>query len=138
MDIITEIMELFGAAYLGDFSKYMFQSGGYSPVFYVMLLLPLIVAFVYYIVLDHILLAQVRKWLMIGAGTAAVATIVSLIIAHQKIAGYTFSQNILDAGVGSADFLSFGFIIFVYSALLFLVFSVIFKSFSSRSRNIPF
>ena len=42
MDIITEIMELFGAAYLGDFSKYMFMSGAYSSVFYVMLLLPIL------------------------------------------------------------------------------------------------
>ena len=138
MDIITEIMELFGAAYLGDFSKYMFQSGAYGPVFYVMLLLPLIVAFVYYIVLDHILLAKFRKWLMIGASTAAVATVVGTIIAHQKLTGYTFSQNILEAGIGSADFLSFGFIIFAYSALLFFLFSLVFKSFSSRSRNIPF
>ena len=138
MDIISNILELFGAAYLGDFSKYMFQSGGYSPVFYVMLLLPLIVAFVYYIVLDHILLAQVKKWLYIGLGTAAVATLAGIFIAHQKISGYTFSQNIVDAGIGSADFLSFGFIIFFYSALLYFVFSLIFKSFSSRSRNIPF
>ena len=39
MDIISNILELFGAAYLGDFSKYMFQSGAYSSVFYVMLFL---------------------------------------------------------------------------------------------------
>jgi hypothetical protein len=138
MDIISNILELFGAAHLGDFSKYMFQSGGYSPVFYVMLFLPLIVAFVYYIVLDHILLAKVKKWLYIGLATAAVATLADIFIAHQKISGYTFSKNIVDAGVGSADFLSFGFIIFVYSVLLYFIFSLIFKSFSSRSRNIPF
>ena len=138
MDIISNILELFGAAYLGDFSKYMFQAGAYGTVFYVMLLLPLLVAFVYYIVLDHILLAQVKKWLYIGLGTAAVASLADIFIAHQKISGYTFSQNIVDAGVGSADFLSFGFIIFAYSALLYFVFSLIFKSFSSRSRNIPF
>ena len=107
-------------------------------MFYVMLFLPLIVAFVYYIVLDHILLAQVKKWLYIGLATAAVATLVDIFIAHQKISGYTFSKNIVDAGIGSADFLSFGFIIFAYSALLYFLFSLIFKSFSSRSRNIPF
>ena len=61
MDIISEILELFGAAYLGDFSKYMFQSGAYSPVFYVMLLLPVIVAFVYYVVLDHMLCCFLRS-----------------------------------------------------------------------------
>ena len=138
MDIISNILELFGAAYLGDFSKYMFQSGAYSSVFYVMLFLPLIVSFVYYIVLDHILLANLRKWMLIGVVTGAVATVAGIIIAHQKIQGYTFSQNILEAGVGSADFISFGFIVFVYCALLYFVFSLILKSFSSRCRNIPF
>jgi len=138
MDIISNILELFGAAYLGDFSKYMFQSGAYSSVFYVMLFLPLIVSFVYYVILDHILLANLRKWLIIGGVTGAVATIVAIIIAHQQIQGYTFAQNILEAGIGSADFISFGFIIFAYSALLYFVFSLIFKSFSSRCRNIPF
>jgi hypothetical protein len=85
MDIITEIMELFGAAYLGDFSKYMFMSGAYSSVFYVMLLLPILVAFCYYIVLDHILLAQTRKWLIIGAVTSAVAALAGVFIAHQQV-----------------------------------------------------
>ena len=131
-------MELFGAAYLGDFSKYMFMSGAYSSVFYVMLLLPILVAFCYYIVLDHILLAQTRKWLIIGAVTSAVAALVGVLIAHQQVEGFTFSQNILEAGISSADFLSFGFIVFAYSALFFFVSSLIFKSFSSRSRNIPF
>ena len=47
-------------------------------------------------------------------------------------------QNILNANIGSADYLSFGFIVFFYSALLYFVFSLLLKSFSSRSRNIPF
>lgn len=138
MDIITEIMELFGAAYLGDFSKYMFLSGAYSTVFYVMLLLPLIVTFIYYIVLDHILLAQRRKWMIIGAVTGAVAAVAALVISRQQIEGYTFYQNIIETGVASGDYMSFAFIVFAYSALLYLIFSIIFKSFSSRSRNIPF
>ena len=138
MDIISEILELFGAAYLGDFSKYMFLSGGYSPVFYIMLLLPIIVAFVYYIVLDHILLANVKKWLLIGSVTSAVAALVGMLIANQKIKGYTFAQTITDTGMGSADFLTFGFIVFAYSAIFFFLASLILKSFSSRSRNIPF
>lgn len=138
MDIISEILELFGAAYLGDFSKYMFQSGAYSPVFYVMLLLPIIVAFVYYIVLDHILLANVKKWFLIGAATSAVAALVGVFIANQKIESFTFGQSITETGMGSADFLSFGFIVFAYSALFFFLASLVLKSFSSRSRNIPF
>ena len=138
MDIISEILELFGAANLGDFSRYMYDAGAYGSVFYVMLLLPLLVAFVYYIVLDHILLAQLRKWLIIGTTTSVVAALVAMFIAHQQIEGFTFAQNIFNVNIGSADYLSFGFIVFFYSALLYFVFSLILKSFSSRSRNIPF
>ena len=135
---IKELFELFGAAHLGDFSDFMDISRAYSTTFYVMLLLPLLVTVVYYIVLDHILLAQLRKWLIIGVSTSAVAALVAMFIAHQQIDGFTFSQNILNANIGSADYLSFGFIVFFYSALLYFVFSLLLKSFSSRSRNIPF
>ena len=69
---------------------------------------------------------------------SAVAALVAMFIAHQQIDGFTFSQNILNANIGSADYLSFGFIVFFYSALLYFVFSLLLKSFSSRSRNIPF
>ena len=129
---------MFGAAYLGDFSKYMFQAGAYSSAFYVMLLLPVAVAFVYYIILDHILLANRKKWLIIGAVTSGVAALINIIIAHQMITGFTFSNNIIETGIGSGEFISFGFITFAYSALFYFISSVILKSFSSRTRNIPF
>ena len=54
------------------------------------------------------------------------------------INSFTFAQSITDTGVGSENFLSFGFIVFAYSALFFFLASLILKSFSSRSRNIPF
>ena len=138
MDIISSLFELFGAANLGDFSMYMFRSGAYSSAFYVMLLLPIAVAFVYYIVLDHILLANTKKWLIIGAVTCAVAAVVNIIIAHQMISRFTFSKDIIEIRVGSGEFISFGFITFAYSALFYFIASVILKSFSSRTRNIPF
>jgi len=138
MGIITEFFELFGVAYLGDFSKFMFQSGAYTTCFYFTVGIPLLVTFVYYILLDHILLAQVRKWTIVGGVSAAVAAVVCMSIAYQRIKGFTFMQNITDADVTSADVLSFGFIVFVYAALLYVVLSVVLKSFSSRCRNIPF
>ena len=75
---------------------------------------------------------------IVGAVSAAVAAVVCMSIAYQRIKGFTFMQNITDADVTSADVLSFGFIVFVYAALLYVVLSVVLKSFSSRCRNIPF
>lgn len=138
MNFITEFFELFGAAYLGDFSKFMFQAGAYSTAFFVMLLIPIAVAFVYYIVLDNILLARFKKWLLTGVCTCAAAAVIDIIIAHQKVEGFTFSANIMDTTIGSGDYLAFGFIVFVYSAIIYLLSSLLLKTFSSRCRNIPF
>lgn len=135
---IKELFELFGTAYLGDFSNYMDISRAYGTAFYVMLFLPLLVTVVYYIVLDHILLAKTRKWILIGVVTCAACAVVDMVIAHLKLDGYLFSTNIMNANIDTGDYLSFGFIVFVYSAILYCIFSIILKSFSSRSRNIPF
>jgi len=135
---IKELFELFGAAHLGDFSDFMDISRAYSTTFYVMLLLPLLVTVVYYILLDHILLARTRKWLIIGVVTSAVAALADMAIAHLKLSDYVFTSNIMNANIDSGDYLSFGFIVFAYSALLYFIFSMILKSFSSRSRHIPF
>ena len=138
MDFTTDIFELFGGAYLGDFSKYMYQADVYGSVFYVTLLIPVAVAFLYYIILDHILLARNAKWMMIGGGTALACTVISLLIARTKLQGHLFMQNIHNADIGVDDYVTFGVIVFGWAALFFVVFSIIFKSFSSRCRNIPF
>lgn len=138
MEFTTDIFELFGGAYLGDFSKYMYQADAYGSVFYATLLLPVAVAFVYYVVLDHILLAKNSKWMMIGALTAVASTVISLIIAYTKLNGYVFMQNIHNADIGVDDYVTFGLITFGWAALFFALFSLIFKNFSSRCRNIPF
>ena len=138
MEFLTDIFELWGAAYLGDFSKYMYQADGYSSVFYVALLLPVAVAFVYYIVLDHILLARTGKWALTGVVTGVVAAVVSAVIAHAKLGSYIFRNNQYDADIASSDYITFGIIVLVYALLFFLIASLLFKSFSSRCRNVPF
>ena len=130
---IKEIFELFGAANLGDFSDSMDISRTYSTTFWVMLIIPLLITVLYYIVLDHILLAKTKKWLLIGVGTCATTAVIDMLIAKMTMGDYITNTHI-DFG----DYLSFGFIVFIYSALLYFVFSLILKSFSSRSRNVPF
>ena len=135
---IKEIFELFGAAYLGDFSLYMDDSRAYSTTFWVMLIIPLLVTVLYYIVLDHILLARFKKWLLIGVGTCATTVVIDMLIAKMKMGNYIFTSGIANTHIDVGDYLSFGFIVFVYSALLYFILSLILKSFSSRSRNVPF
>lgn len=133
---IKEIFELFGSAYLGEFSNQMDLSRTYSTTFWVMLIIPLLVTVLYYIVLDHILLARFKKWLLIGVGTCATTAVIDMLIAKIKLGDCIFNNPSIHIDAG--DYISFGFIVFAYSALLYFIFSLILKSFSSRSRNIPF
>lgn len=135
---IKEIFELFGAANLGDFSDSMDISRTYSTTFWVMLIIPLLITVLYYIVLDHILLAKTKKWLLIGVGTCATTAVIDMLIAKMKMEDYIFTSGITNTHIDFGDYLSFGFIVFIYSALLYFIFSLILKSFSSRSRNVPF
>ena len=135
---IKEIFELFGAANLGDFSDNMDLSRTYSTTFWVMLIIPLLVTVLYYIVLDHILLARFKKWLLIGVGTCAATAVIDMLIAKMKMGEFIFTSGIANTHIDAGDYLSFGFIVFAYTALLYFMFSLILKSFSSRSRNVPF
>lgn len=138
MELITNLFELWDAAYLGDFSKYMYAADGYSSVFYVMLLLPVAVAFVYYIVLDHIMLARTGKWAMIGSLSAVVSAVVAVVIARSKLEDYAFRENIYDAEIVTSDYITFAVIVFVWAFIFYIIASLLFKSFSSRCRNVPF
>ena len=64
-DFIANIFELWGATYLGDFSKYMYKANLYGEVASWTVLIPLIVFFIYYKPLDHIRLAKKSIWLII-------------------------------------------------------------------------
>ena len=66
-DLYANFLELWGLAYLGDLSKYMYKADLYSIVFFVMLLLPLVVWVFYYKVIDNIKLAHVSTWMIILA-----------------------------------------------------------------------
>ena len=138
MEFLTDLFELWGAANLGDFSKYMYLAHSYSTVFYVTLLLPVAVAFVYYIVLDHILLARTGKWAVTGLVTGVVAGVVSAVIARAQLNSYIFRNNQYDADIATADYVTFGVIVLVYALIFFFFASLLLKSFSSRCRNIPF
>lgn len=138
MELITNIFELWDAAYLGDFSKYMYAADGYSSVFYVMLLLPVAVAFVYYIVLDHILLARTGKWALTGAVTSVAAAVIAAVIARAKLEDYAFRENIYDAQIVTSDYVTFAVIVFGWAFIFYIIASLLFKSFSSRCRNVPF
>lgn len=137
-DLIANIFELWGQCYFGDFSKYMYKADLYGEVALYAVLLPLIVFFIYYKPLDHIKLAKNSIWF-------AILFVVSLLVAFM-------AYNIADAGIGDylklhkiektnilpIDYFWFSFIVFIYTALLSFLYSIIFKYGASKTRRTPF
>ena len=63
-DFVANFFELWGIAYLGPFSQYMYKADLYFVPFLWLLFLPLIVLFVYYKLWDNIRLA--KTWIQGG------------------------------------------------------------------------
>lgn len=137
-DLIANIFELWGQFYFGDFSKYMYKADLYGEVALVTVLLPLIVFFIYYKPLDHIRLAKFPVWIGILLVVSLVSALVAFNISDSGIGEYLVQHKIKSHNILPIDYFWFSFIVFVYTAILSFLFSIILKLGASKARRIPF
>ena len=137
-DLIANIFELWGQCYFGDFSKYMYKADLYGEVALYALLLPLIVFFIYYKPLDHIKLAKTSIWLSILFVVSLLTAFLAYNTADAKIDDYLKLHKIVKTNILPIDYFWFSFIVFIYTAFLSFVYSIIFKYGASKTRRIPF
>lgn len=137
-DLIANIFELWGAFYMGDFSKYMYKADLYGEVGLVVLVIPLLVFFVYYKPLDHIKTAKLFIWSLLLVITSLLVSLIVYNISDSGIADYLMKHKIKQTRIEDMDYFWFSVITFIYSALLSFGFSCIFKNGADRTRRIPF
>ena len=137
-DIIANIFELWGSCYFGDFSKYMYKADLYGQVALWTVLIPLIVFFIYYKPLDHIRFAKIYIWVGLLFVVSLITAFIAYNIADSGIAEYLVQHKIQKHNIISVDYFWFSFIVFVYTAILSFIFSLIFKLGSVKTRRIPF
>jgi len=137
-DLIANFYELWGAAYLGSFSDQMYNNDFYFSVALYSIIIALILTIVYYYVIDRPSTAKLSIWsinLLVGA-------ILTFITA------YVSSNNDLTelfASVGeqvpasfSSDMLMFSLINAMWTVLLMVLLSLVFKWKSPNSSFVPF
>ena len=137
-DFIANIFELWGSCYFGDFSKYMYKADLYGEVALWVVLVPLFVFFLYYKPLDHIRLAKTGIWLTILLVVSLVTSLIAWNIADSGIGDYLFLHKIKKHNIIPVDYFWFSFIVFIYTAIISFIFSIIFKFGASKARRIPF
>ena len=137
-DLIANIFELWGYCYFGDFSKYMYKADLYGEVALWTVLIPLIVFFIFYKPLDHILLAKRVVWSIILIAVSIIVAFIAWNIADAGITDYLIQHKIQKHGIIPVDYFWFSFIVFIYAAIMSFVFSLLFKLGASKTRRIPF
>lgn len=137
-NFIANLFELWGAGYLGDFSKYMYKANLYGEVAIWLLVVPLIVFFLYYKVFDHIKLAKVPIWFVILLLVSLLVSLIGYNIADSGIADYLMEHKIKSTKIMPVDYFWFSFIVFIYTAVLSFFYSCLLKLGASKTRRIPF
>lgn len=137
-NLYANFLELWGLAYFGDLSKYMYRANLYVVIFWVMLLLPLVVWFLYYRVIDNIKLANVKSWSIILVVVFLVTVLFSYVFSYNGVTDYLYDHKIKKYDIGYGDIFCLSLIAALWSAVFSLIFSWVLKNFSKATRNIPF
>ena len=137
-DIVANFFELWGLAYLGPFSQYMYKADLYLVPFLWLILLPAFVLVVYYILWDNIRFAKTWVWGIVVLVVSIVVGAIGLSYADEGLYDYLNSHHITNSRIQDADYINFTFICFCWSLAWSFILSMIFKYFSVKGRYIPF
>lgn len=137
-DFFANIFELWGWAYLGPFSQYMYKADLYMIPFLWLMLLPIVVLFIYYVLWDNIRLAKTWIWCIILLALAFVIAGIGFNTADEGLYDYLNAHHITNSRIEDADYIYFAIICFCWSIFWSVVVSLILKFFSVKGRYIPF
>lgn len=137
-DIIADFFEIWGWAYFGPFSQYMYKADLYIVPFLWLLLLPLAVLSIYYIVWDNIQFAKNWIWFTIITTLSLIVAAIGWSIAETGLYDYLNAHNVTNAKIDDVDYIYFFIICFGWSMIWSFILSWFLKFFSVKGRYIPF
>lgn len=111
-----------------DFAVWVFLISGFVS---------LLMVLIYYYVIDRPKTAKLPIWLLFMILNSLILSVVGYILASNTIID-DYLKNGLDVPNYGTDLIYFSGVNFVYSALIFLIFSSLLKWKSSNSSHIPF
>lgn len=137
-DFVANIFELWGWAYLGPFSQYMYRADAYISIFLWLALLPAAVFFVYYILWDNIRFSKRWIWATLNLVVTLIIGSIAYSIADNEIYDFLNSNHITNSKILDSDYIWFALICMGWTIIWSFVLSFIMKFFSVKARHIPF
>lgn len=137
-DFVANFFEVWGSAYLGPFSQYMYKADLYLEPFLWLLLLPAIILFVYYKLWDNIRLAKTWIWLVMVLAVSLLVAAIGFSYADNGLYDYLNAHHITNSKIEDTDYIYFAFICFGWSLVWSAILSLILKFFSVKGRYVPF
>jgi hypothetical protein len=128
-DIFANIFE-FGGSFRGDYANELYDFV-YVPIGFGLIFLVLLSSIVYYKIFDRPRFHRWWHWLSVLVLTSLVMLVVALLYTNG-----IFEKEGLDIGVG--DYADFLIAVFINTAVLFFIFSILLKSFSINRSRTPF
>jgi len=138
MDLIANFYELWGGAYLGNFSNQMYDNNIYFPIALYSILLAIILNVAYYYIIDRPGTARFSIWSINILVGGIISYIIAYVSANNKLT--TVFANISEPlpAAFTSDILLFGLINTMWTILLMFLLSLVFKWKSTHSSFIPF
>lgn len=137
-DFVANIFELWGGAYLGPFSQYMYRADLYIGIFLWLLLLPAIALLVYYKLWDNIRLSKLWIWCILVLLLSMAVGAIGYFNADAGIYDYLHDHQITDSRIQDSDYLYFSLVCFGWAMIWSILCSCLFKLISVKTRHIPF
>lgn len=137
-DIVANFFELWGWAYLGSFSQYMYKADLYFETFLWLILFPLAILFIYYILWDNIRFAKTWIWLLVVLVISLIIGAIGFNSADSGLYDYLNSHHITNSKIEDVDYIYYTFICFGWTFIWSCILSFILKFFAVKGRYIPF
>ena len=137
-DLIANFYELWGGAFLGNFSNQMFNNDFYFPVALYSIIVALAITIIYFYILDRPRTANMKVWMLALLIGAIINAVVAFVSANNDLVEIFASIGKEVPNSFSYDMLMFAFINAIWTLVLMFVLSIILKWKSPNSSYIPF
>ena len=134
---IANLYEFWGSLNLGDFSSDMYNYNFYLPIFIITLTTVMVIATIYYYVLNHPRMNRGYHWLSFNMGTALLNFSFAWIIAAKKLANLFASQG-MECPYSWVEYFTLAIMAFFWSFVFFFLFSFVIKWGSRNCKHAPF
>lgn len=137
-DLVANFYELWGGAYLGNFSDQMYSNDLYFPVALYSIVVALVLTIAYYYIIDRPGTAKLSIWalnLLVGAILSAIIAFVS---ANNDLTEIFASIGEQVPASYSSDMMMFAVVNAMWTILLMVLLSFVLKWKSPNSSYVPF